>query len=242
MRQTSNTIKIVAFSNIDYLPVTKKWYQRMNAIGYTEHVIAAMDETTYNNLRNKGYRVELVSKYMKSLSSLWSARIHYIYKTLQDGIDIFISDVDSIWNRYIPLTKFSDADIYHSFATVYPGYVYKKWGFTLCGCIGFYHSNVRTIDLLKRMVSTCSKQKNCDDQDVLNRVYSDVLKIMWSWNNMTGISPGNGLTLRVWDPTLVQRKSVSCEGWIMSPGASKTKVSKLIQWEKWGKCPIQKKN
>ena len=50
--------KIVAFASHNYLAITERWYDRLTELGYTEHVVAAMDEALFDALAAKGYRVE----------------------------------------------------------------------------------------------------------------------------------------------------------------------------------------
>lgn len=241
-------IRIAAFSNINYIAIAKQWYGRMDVLGYTEHSVVAMDNKTFSLLLAEGYRVEMVSPNMLSpklnpISSLLSARVHYIYHSLLNGTDIFISDVDSIWNRYVSLHIFKDADVFHAFGTKWPPHVYKILGFTVCTGVALYRSTPRTIDLLKRMVVSCSKSKHrVDGQLILNDVYLNELRIKWNSNLTGGISPVSGLTIKIWNTTFVQRTNITCDGWIISPLAPKNNIAKANIWKVWGSCPIHKKS
>ena len=57
-KAATSSWKIVAFSSHNYLAITTLWYDRLTDLGYSEHVIAAMDDLLFTALAAKGYRVE----------------------------------------------------------------------------------------------------------------------------------------------------------------------------------------
>lgn len=57
-KAATSSWKIVAFSSHNYLAITTLWYDRLTDLGYSEHVVAAMDDLLFTALAAKGYRVE----------------------------------------------------------------------------------------------------------------------------------------------------------------------------------------
>jgi hypothetical protein len=53
--------KIIAFASANYLDITKVWYKRLSDLGYTEHVVGAMDEEIFDALTKVGlYKLNAV--------------------------------------------------------------------------------------------------------------------------------------------------------------------------------------
>ena len=91
--------KIVAFASHNYLGITRKWYDRLTELGYTQHVVAAMDERLFDALAALGYRVEdhvvsptehaepgePVRGWGRHLWKLWRYRLSYVLRQTQLG-------------------------------------------------------------------------------------------------------------------------------------------------------------
>ena len=89
--------KIVAFASSNYLGITKAWYDRLTDLGYTEHVVAAMDDKIFAALAQLGYRVEdhvvspsekpepgePVKGWGRHLWKLWRYRLAYVNRQTQ---------------------------------------------------------------------------------------------------------------------------------------------------------------
>lgn len=50
-------IKILGFTNANYVPIAKVWYDRLTKFGHTEHYIVANEKKAYNDLISENYRV-----------------------------------------------------------------------------------------------------------------------------------------------------------------------------------------
>ena len=55
-----STWVILGFADIRYLPVGKMWYDRLSALRYEDHVIMALDVSSYENLIKKNYHETIV--------------------------------------------------------------------------------------------------------------------------------------------------------------------------------------
>ena len=198
--KSSSTWIIVAFSDINYFTVAKLWYDQMTEIGYNIHNIACLDTLTYKRFQQMEYRsfivVETSSVKKLDLTSIWKARIGTIQKFLNKNLNVFISDVDTIWLRYMDLDalmkgsmvakKYDLAvlperkyDSIHALGTTFPNNVFRNQGFVLCGCFAGYRSNQHTKDLFSLISRKC--EKGCDDQETINNVLMDNFKMEYSF-------------------------------------------------------------
>ena len=205
----SDDWKIVAFSSHNYLGITERWYDRLTDLGYTEHVVAAMDEQLFDALAAKGYRVEdhvvspteklepgePVPGWGRHLWKLWRYRLSYALRQTQLGRSIFLVDVDTMWNRYVALhTLFNgsqmdnNTDVFLSQGTVYPPDVYDKWGFV--GCMGSvaFRATSAAQTLLRQAIRTCAEGSSCDDQVAVDRALMRRYRI--EWDRDTGVGVG----------------------------------------------------
>ena len=200
--------KIVAFASSNYLGITKAWYERLTNLGYTEHVVAAMDDEIFTALAKLGYRVEdhvvspteatepgePVRGWGRHLWKLWRYRLAYVNRQTQMGRNVFLVDVDTMWNRKVELKDLFDgtpdeagADVFFSQGTVYPHDAFDAWGFV--GCMGSvaFRATPRTSALLKAAMEDC-KAGACDDQVAMNGAL--LRKYGMEWNRATGFGHG----------------------------------------------------
>ena len=199
--------KIVAFASHNYLAITERWYDRLTELGYTEHVVAAMDEALFDALAAKGYRVEdhvvspseklepgePVPGWGRHLWKLWRYRLSYALRQTQLGVNVFLVDVDTMWNRYVPLRDLFDgaerdarADVFLSQGTVYPPDVYDEWGFV--GCMGSvaFRATPAAQTLLRQAIRACAEGSSCDDQVAVDRALARKYGIRWDREAGTG--------------------------------------------------------
>ena len=199
--------KIVAFASHNYLAITERWYDRLTELGYTEHVVAAMDEALFDALAEKGYRVEdhvvspseklepgePVPGWGRHLWKLWRYRLSYALRQTQLGVNVFLVDVDTMWNRYVPLRDLFDgaerdarADVFLSQGTVYPPDVYDEWGFV--GCMGSvaFRATPAAQTLLRQAIRACAEGSSCDDQVAVDRALARKYGIRWDREAGTG--------------------------------------------------------
>ena len=240
----SNEWIIIAFTDERYLPVSKLWYNRLSSLGYQDHHLQAMDIISYEDLMRNNFRCEKVSNSVANkvgFSEIWRLRFQIPLLYLKTGKNVFVSDVDTHWNFYFDLTKLPPQyDSFHSYATVFPKKIFKKWGFTLCGCIIGYRANNKTIQLLGTLLERRFElDKRCDDQVVLNEIFALTYKIKWVGN--TAFSDHYNYTISVFNRSFVARSEISCDSWISMPGAKKKVTLKLQQWELYNNICLNSK-
>eukprot|EP00571_Detonula_confervacea_P008432 CAMPEP_0172328226 /NCGR_PEP_ID=MMETSP1058-20130122/60242_1 /TAXON_ID=83371 /ORGANISM="Detonula confervacea, Strain CCMP 353" /LENGTH=348 /DNA_ID=CAMNT_0013045329 /DNA_START=327 /DNA_END=1373 /DNA_ORIENTATION=+ len=181
-------IKILGFTDRNYVPLAKAWYTRMSLLGYTEHYIVAHDEASYNILRANDMRVlpcfiknPDISHKVKGLwQQIMSARLHFTQELLRNGTHVLITDVDNIFSRHVPLYGFLEEgyDVYHAFEMRYPVNIYNEFGFVICSGHQFLRSSPETLRFMDLVMARCRGAK-CDDQVIYNLVFFYDLNIKW---------------------------------------------------------------
>ena len=202
---------ILGFTNYKFLAVAQIWFTQLRALGYKNHKLAAMDVQTFEYLSNHGeFKDHVVYSSGATggeLQNIWQKRIDTILSYLNQGINVFVADTDSIWLKYRELSDLPvNVDIFHGDGNPMPQEISRLWddsegvekSFTLCGCIGAYRATVSTINMIDRWSGKCSElttkrlaskmegslveQKEpaaCDDQILLNHLYAYDLKVTW---------------------------------------------------------------
>lgn len=270
---------IIGFANFEYLLPAKIWYNQLASLGYTEHAIVALDSKTYEILKNdEKYRVlpapesgryldqpVLGEDYTGSmfLKTIWSIRFEKTRDLLREGYNVFLTDIDSIWMKYVSLESLTNFDVSHAACGNWPQAAFDEWGFVVCAGVTAYRSNQKTIELLDYLYFRC--EFGCDDQIVLNhKAYQHDLKIKWEkdikWHhnipeNQRMLLPKHtGKTSR-WieldvmvfsDDTILREKMESAESmnrcelvkssWIVSPNVPKTQEGKLKMYNSFREC------
>ena len=148
---------IVSFSSLEFIPQVKIWYKQMTNLGYKSHHIVSLDKESYRILcKNPDYRVisgfegdlpigtEKKARNTR-LQSIWRIRYGVLLRLLSLGYNVFISDSDSIWKKYVDLDLLDVAsfDMFHSVGGDLPMSTYKVWGHVLAGGVGGYTSKYR---------------------------------------------------------------------------------------------------
>mmetsp|Transcript_7124 Transcript_7124/g.15562 ORF Transcript_7124/g.15562 Transcript_7124/m.15562 type:complete len:343 (-) Transcript_7124:123-1151(-) len=181
----SSHTKIVGFTDAGYVILAMKWYDKLQALGYHQHVIVAVDEESVNYFAGTEYRFENYSVSRNTTLNwrrqVFRARVEYCLKQVQEGTSLLLTDVDNTFNRYLDLDIFerSKHDIYHAYGTVFPRNVLDLQGFVVCGGHIWYTANSRTVDYLRRILQYCGEYE-CDDQGVINAAM--VLKMGMEWD------------------------------------------------------------
>jgi len=203
-------------------------------LGYSEQRIIAYDNNTAEHFRTDpsfaSVRFELFPlpeltgadftglrlgpKRRRIREAMFALRWRYILHQLQQGYSIVLTDVDNIFNRYVPLTDFQTHDVIHAYETYYPLDVFEARGFVVCGGMTWFHANPRTIDFVQRVVNKCGKY--CDDQIIVNQMILNDLQIQWDSTDhlpppelrknhstvnekeMTGTSVATGHSVKIW--------------------------------------------
>ena len=233
-RSEATSWVIIAFSDKRYLPVAKLWYQHLKKLGYENHILIALDKPTYLDLKeNRTYRCELgLESIAKNLNMIFKTRMEITLKYLVTGKNVFISDVDTFWNRYVDLDSLLETkyDAYHTIAR-FPPSVFKEWGFTVCGCIAGIHSNQKTIQFYQIVLDKCGY--TCDDQKLINEVYAFTYNMKWL--NNEGFSESYDYRVKTFNESFVARYDINCQSWIAMGLADKTVEAKMQQWEEYNK-------
>ena len=205
-----SSTKIVGFADAKYKEIAVTWYQRLQSLGYTEHVIIAVDEEAeayFRDQSNQQLRLRYERlQYQPCLTSnsqdtrkyrrqLFGRRWKYIFDSLVNGTHVLLTDVDNVFSRYLPMSEMeqSSYDVYHAYSTAYPGSVFFGMGFTVCGGMGWYRATKSVRQFIGTLLNKCNCWKSmdcncyCDDQVVLN-------ELLWkgkhsvTWTNSNGIA------------------------------------------------------
>ena len=257
-----NNSMILTFVTIEFVRFIDFWYSRLTDLGYTEHVVAAWDEETYQHCQAKGWRtLRCISSGQKGPKSkgqefrrtLFAARWHCVHQQLQEGNNILLTDVDNTFQRYVPLSSFEEYNVIHAFGGGYPPRHLKRHGFTVCGGMTWLQSAPPTLKYVGMILDECTTR--CDDQGKINNMFS-TLNITWTikpleqqlpsnhnWpepaGSRHGISAVTGHSVMIWDTGFAFRGPLSASPcptnpWVAMPVNEKNKKVH-DQWQ--SKCP-----
>jgi Nucleotide-diphospho-sugar transferase len=182
--------KIVGFADENYKEYAVTWYRRLEALGYTEQVIVAVDQATVDFLQQYPTLIRFEQlAYPPCLSAhakdtrkyrreIFARRWKYLFDQLSTGHHVLLTDVDNVFSRYLPLHDLegSDFDVYHAYSTSYPERVFWDMGFTVCGGMGWYRASQKVRQFVGTLLNKCNCWTTvdcncyCDDQVVLNEL------------------------------------------------------------------------
>ena len=93
----------------------------------------------------------------RSRVTIWLIRLEVTLRLLEEGYPVVVSDVDSIWTKFVDLDNnwFENFDVIHSLGYRMPAWVLEKQGFVICGCFVFYRATRQTIDFVKGYHHAC---------------------------------------------------------------------------------------
>jgi hypothetical protein len=112
----------------------------------------------------------------------------------QLGVNVFLVDVDTMWNRHVPLRDLFDgserdtkSDVFLSQGTVYPPDVFDRWGFV--GCMGSvaFRATPAAQTLLRQAIRACADGASCDDQVAVDRALARKYDIQWDRDAGIGV-------------------------------------------------------
>jgi len=187
-------IKIVGFTDHVYKDVSMLWYDRLTKLGYTEHVIVAVDEPGVEFFKSKNGAVRFESMLLSDdippelhtsrfiiktrilREMMFAIRWKYILSQLEQGISIIMTDVDNIFNSHVPLADFMEYDVIHAYESRHPEEIFARLGFVVCGGMSFFKASKPAIHFVRLMFERCGRY--CDDQTQLNSLILD-LNITW---------------------------------------------------------------
>jgi hypothetical protein len=112
-----------------------------------------------------------------------SSRVHFTMEMLKNGTHVLVTDIDNIFNRYVPLHGFLEEgfDVYHAYEMKFPTNIYYKTRFVVCGGHSFFKSSPETIRYMELVLKDCESDK-CNDQTTLNTVLFNSLAVKWDNN------------------------------------------------------------
>lgn len=187
----SEDIKIIAFTDSHYVALAKVWYKRLSSLGYTEHYIVCVDEKAYKKLSTEDSNYRIIQRYIIDPDyarpivgfsrQLYSLRLQFTLEMLQNGTHVLITDLDNIFNTYVPLVRFLEEqhDIIHAYEMKYPTNLYQQNGFVVCAGHQFLRASPATIVYMRdEVLGDCFKVNNCDDQVRYNTALSN-LHMQW---------------------------------------------------------------
>ena len=162
-------MKIIAFGNSSYKRIAHNWALYLHRHGIENYTIYSLDKDIYDYLIKNKINTELLPlDIFKGGYHLWNwrTRLKFIFKLLNENINVLHSDLDAIWLKN-PLSLIeSGYDIVSSTGT-FPKDVYEKVGHTLCMGWICYKSSTIVKELFESILN--AKTHNFDDQVQFNR-------------------------------------------------------------------------
>ena len=74
-------LKIIAFSDINYAPLAEMWYDSLTRLGYTDHVLVALDTPAFDQFKAGNRRAEQCAERdpTAKVGTIWGLRLRYEY-------------------------------------------------------------------------------------------------------------------------------------------------------------------
>ena len=186
-------MKIIAFGNSRYKRIAHNWALYLHRHGIENYTIYSLDQDIYDYLVKNKINTELLPlDIFEEGDHLWNwrERLKFIFKLLNEGINVLHSDLDAVW-LHNPLSLIeSEYDIVASTGT-FPKDVYKEVGYTLCMGWIYYKSSTIVKKLFQNVIHG-NTHENFDDQREMNREL---------FNN----SKYKELKLKILDQTIISR-------------------------------------
>ena len=190
---TSNgNIKIVAFSDVTYSDLAFSWYDQLTALGYTHHVVLAMDEETLSKGKQRpgNIRIEPYFTEKESLRNLWYRRIQYLKEQISNGTSVLLTDVDNIFLRFLDIQQEfynTDFDIIFAHEMKFPVPLWKKYGFVTCAGMIWFKATDNSLAFLNMWENVCLESgtkgtMKCNDQIALNTVLHEQIMMTWEYD------------------------------------------------------------
>jgi Nucleotide-diphospho-sugar transferase len=177
--------KIIAACDYVYKDMALAWYESLTKLGYTTHMVLAVDEKTADFFRQRGLRHDILLPPLmtdddddkdggatsanfcyQEHKKQWYRRVifgmrwHYVLGQLEQGYHVLMTDLDNIFVRHHALSnmeEWSDFDVFHTYAKPYPADVYAKLGYTVCGCLTWLRSSTGSLNFVKALLNRCQQ-------------------------------------------------------------------------------------
>ena len=121
---------IIAFSSSSTIPQSKIWYNQLENIGYKNHYLVAFDSSSYKTLSESKsqkykqfFRVMNSTRYLTRMRGLHEdilkmrekIKFETVKKLVEEGKNVFLSDVQTIWLKYSSLDSLPrNMDVFQS--------------------------------------------------------------------------------------------------------------------------------
>ncbi|KAG7340674.1 nucleotide-diphospho-sugar transferase [Nitzschia inconspicua] len=169
--------------------------------------------------------------------SLFGSRWTYVWRQLQAGKNVLLTDVDNVFVRYKDLSELEQEpyDSIHAFAgflDAFPRNIFSQTGFTICGGMSWLRATPGVLQIVQSLIERCGCQSTlhchckCDDQVVLNNIMllEEPFKIAWDenvtvasslqdvrWEELTGTCTKTGHRVKVWNRHVAFRRQLDPE-------------------------------
>lgn len=162
-------MKIIAFGNSRYKRIAHNWVLYLQKHGIANYTIYSLDQDIYDYLVENEINTELLPlDIFEDGDHLWNwrERLKFIFKLLNEGINVLHSDLDAIWLKNPLIFIEKDYDIVASTGT-FPQNIYEKIGCTLCMGWIYYKSSTIIKELFQDILDK-NTHDNFDDQIEFN--------------------------------------------------------------------------
>lgn len=192
--------KIIAACDYAFKDIALEWYENLTKLGYTTHMVLAVDEKAADFFRQHGLRHDILLPPLgdddkdgassnfcyQEHNKIWYRRVifgmrwQYVLGQLGKGYHVLMTDIDNNFLRYHSLSNMeeSDFDVFHTYAMPFPANVYEKLGYTVCGCLTWLRSSPESLSFVKALLNRCQQPGSnsmkcfaCDDQVEVNKLY-----------------------------------------------------------------------
>ena len=171
-------------TNFRYHQTAADWYDHLQELGYSEHVIVATDNATVDSLKENEIRrmvdvwpIQQNGRGGDHNKMFFAGRWRYVLNQLQSGVSILLTDVDNVYMRYVSPQNFVGWDVIHAYSTPWPPETFKKSGYAVCGGMMWLQATEQTIKFVELIIAKCGL--SCDDQIVVNKLLADELQVEW---------------------------------------------------------------
>lgn len=162
-------MKIIAFGNSRYKRIAHNWALYLHRHGIENYTVYSLDQDIYDYLVKNKINTELLPlDIFKGGDHLWRwrKRLKFIFKLLNENINVLHSDLDAVWLKNPLIFIEKDYDIVASTGT-FPQNIYEKIGYTLCMGWIYYKSSTIVKQLFENILNK-DIQVKFDDQIEFN--------------------------------------------------------------------------
>lgn len=213
---------ILTFGNAGYLDFLGNWYRHFEPLGIPNYTVVALDAEADERLRAGGLRSHLLtttslerpgtfaSYGQRDFNRLTAQKILFVYLLLRHGVDVLLTDADTIWvqDPRPALEHASDLQIQ----------VDNHGAFEVDAAVlahpnvntGFYYarSNERTIRLFRNVLTLLELYPRFNDQNAMNLALKRGRKQIALLEPGADVTDAEQLSVRLLDPLRFPNGSV----------------------------------